>query len=94
MLVAAFQSDQGQGKLDLGLPQHAGQQLDGVAAALIDVEAGMPAFQPADLQAESGLDLGGLAGQGQGDIRIGASSAADGESAFLLAIQVEEIFSL
>ena len=82
------------GRRSSGGLQHAAENADGVAAALVDVEAGVPALQAGDLHAPGGA---GRARAGVRDLAardgVDAAGAADAERALLFAVEVEEILA-
>ena len=90
VLAAALDADDLELGRRLGLAEHPGQELDGVAAALVDVEAGMAAAETVDVELVEVLRgrLLPLDRQDQGRIR--PAGAADGEGALVLAVEVEE----
>ncbi len=90
VLAAALDRDELELGRRLGFGQDAGQELDGVAAALVDVEARVAAAESGDVDPIE--VLGGLAFpfERQGQAGVGAAGATDGERALVLAVEVEE----
>ena len=74
----------------LGLAEHTGQELDGVAAPLVDVEPGMAAAEAVDVKLIEVLRGRFLPLERQDQGRIGPAGAADGERPLVLAVEVEE----
>ncbi len=90
VLAAALDADDLELGRRLGLAEHAGQELDGVAPALIDVEAGMAAAEAVNVELVEVLRSRLLPVEGQGQRRIRPAGAADGEGPLVLAVEVEE----
>ncbi len=75
----------------LDLPQHPHQELDRTAAPLVDIHSGVPAAQPAHIDAQAGISGGNdIRHTCARDIHINPARAAEVELPPLLGIQIEQ----
>jgi hypothetical protein len=74
--------------------EDAGHELDGIRAAFVDLQAGMPAAQAGDVDGEKGL-FGVVRGLRvvEARQRIHAARAADGEGVVLFGVEIEHRFA-
>ena len=75
-----------------GLEEESGEDLDGVGALLVDVIAGVAAYESLDGTFQEEAAVGGLlAGEGEVGGRVTASGTADEYLALVLRVEVDEV---
>src|ERR1035438_10121342 len=74
--------------------EHATQDSESVAAALVDIDAGVSTFQARNVDAPSRVGGCGTKRDLAASCRLDAARTADAERANLFVVEIEEIFRL